>query len=84
VLHDRPLSKQDIDQLLREFPPRVNESSADWQERVRSKVELPTAGRRCEWCGVAIAGRTDRHTCSTRCRVALHRNGGVGRFPPEA
>jgi Uncharacterized protein containing a Zn-ribbon (DUF2116) len=35
---------------------------------------LPAPGRRsCAVCGKAIAGHSHRKTCSTRCRVALHR-----------
>ena len=42
----------------------------------------PTATRKCEWCGVAIAGHSHRRTCSGACRVALHRAGGVGPYTP--
>ncbi|UGS34244.1 hypothetical protein DSM104329_00620 [Capillimicrobium parvum] len=31
------------------------------------------AARACVVCGVALAGYANRRTCSTRCRVALHR-----------
>lgn len=36
-----------------------------------------TKASECEWCGARLsaAGRSDRRTCSTRCRVALHRTG---------
>lgn len=38
------------------------------------------AGRVCERCGRAIAGRSDRRTCSKACREALRRARGVGAF----
>lgn len=31
------------------------------------------AGRACVVCGRAISGHSHKQTCSTRCRVALHR-----------
>jgi hypothetical protein len=43
---------------------------------------VATAHRRCEWCGVAISGYSNRRTHSTACRVALHRAGGVGPHTP--
>ena len=42
----------------------------------------PAAARKCEWCGIAIAGHSNRRTCSTKHRVALHRAGGVGPYMP--
>jgi hypothetical protein len=39
----------------------------------RGETAPTTAHRACEVCGVAIAGYSNRRTCSTRCRVALHR-----------
>lgn len=38
------------------------------------------AGRRCEWCGKAIAGRAGRRTCSPAHRRALARAGGQGPY----
>jgi hypothetical protein len=48
------------------------------------RTPTPTrAGRCCEWCGKAIAGRRDRRTCSGAHREALRRAGGVGPFTPR-
>jgi hypothetical protein len=48
-------------------------------------VPAPTrAGRACEMCGRSIAGRSDRRTCSKRCREKLRRAGGVGPFSRPA
>jgi hypothetical protein len=33
--------------------------------------------RRCVECGTPITGRSDRRTCSAKCRVALSRRLGV-------
>ncbi len=41
-------------------------------------------GRSCVVCGVAIAGYSSRKTCSTRCRVALHRHGPGYKLAPRA
>ncbi len=44
--------------------------------RPRQDVPIPEADRAsnsCAICGRAIAGYSNRRTCSTRCRVALHR-----------
>jgi predicted nucleic acid-binding Zn ribbon protein len=38
----------------------------------------PTAGRSCWVCGKAISGYANRKTCSTRCRVELHRRARRG------
>lgn len=47
--------------------------------------EPTMAARTCEWCGVAIAGRSDRRTHSAKCKKALQRAGGIGPFTrPEA
>ena len=53
--------------------------------RPRTYTPIPETDRAfnsCAICGRAIAGYSNRGTCSTRCRVALHRararaNGGV-------
>lgn len=34
---------------------------------------IRTDRRSCVVCGKAISGHSNRKTCSTRCRVALHR-----------
>jgi hypothetical protein len=39
-----------------------------------------TALRPCEWCGRPNVGRSDRRTCTPRCRRALARARGVGPF----
>jgi hypothetical protein len=36
-------------------------------------ARIGAPNRACEVCGVAIAGHSNRRTCSVRCRVALHR-----------
>ena len=62
------------------------QSRLRWLEQIASVLDafgtpLPTsAARCCEWCGKAIAGRADRHTCSPTCRKRLDRAGGVGPF----
>jgi hypothetical protein len=44
-------------------------------------VATPNAGgRSCEVCGKPISGYANRKTCSTACRVALHRRGKTGRI----
>jgi hypothetical protein len=44
--------------------------------RPRTKVFADANPDRCSCavCGKALAGRANRHTCSPRCRVALHRS----------
>lgn len=57
-----------------------------WLEQIAPVTDAlatpaPTrAGRVCEWCGTAIAGRADRRTCSSTRRKALDRSGGAGPF----
>jgi hypothetical protein len=45
------------------------------------RAPKPTrTGRACEVCGGPVAGRTDRRTCSPKCRRALARAGRIGAF----
>jgi hypothetical protein len=42
-----------------------------------------TAERRCRSCGVALAGRSDRRYCSSRCRVSACRRRRDGERLPR-
>jgi hypothetical protein len=68
----------------------VTETRVAYLERIAPVLDalrapVPTsASRVCEWCGRAIAGRTDRRTHSPACRKALERAGGIGPFTRPA
>lgn len=71
------------DQLVELSAREIRDAYLDRIAPVLDALATPaptSAGRSCEWCGKAIAGRADRRTCSGAHREALRRAGGVGPF----
>ncbi len=76
---EQGLGREDLDRLeleLRKFDPEYKPPRRRGKPGRRARPKIPAehqTGRVCEHCGRPLTGRTDRRTCTTACRVALHR-----------
>lgn len=61
--------------LLRRGTRRTRSLCSARCRRRLNTAEPETEKRSCAYCGEPMTGRSDRQYCSSKCRVAAHRNG---------